>query len=448
MSDTIFALATAAGRAAVAVVRVSGPDAGPALESLCGPRPRPRRAVVRTLRATVSRETLDNALLLWMPGPESFTGEDVVELHLHGGRAVVEAVLEALAGLGLRPAGPGEFTRRAFERGKLDLTEAEAIADLVDAESAAQRRQALGQLEGAVARRIETWRSALLESLAYLEAAIDFADEEVPETVADRAAGPLARLRDEVSEAARDLRGERIREGYRIALIGAPNAGKSSILNELVGKEAAIVTEIAGTTRDVIEQTLDLGGYRVLLADTAGLRPTHDKIEAEGVRRALAWADRADLRLWVVDRAAGAGAWAEAANAARQGDFLVLNKADQPLGADGKAALDAADALGLEPIAASVPIEGGLAELKAALARRVVRDLGGAGAPAVTRLRHRRLLQEAADHLARALTPGRIDPELIAEDVRLAARALEGLSGRIDSEAVLGEVFSAFCIGK
>ena len=448
MRETIFALATAPGRAALAVVRISGPGATAVLGELGGSAVRPRVASVRALVHPVSRETLDRALVLSMPGPRSFTGEDVVELHLHGGRAVVEAVLESLGVLGCRQAEPGEFTRRAFENGRMDLTEAEAVADLVDAESAAQRRQALDQLGGASSQRVTAWRDGLLSALAALEAAIDFPDEDLPEAVAGRARAPLAGLAETLRAAADDLRGEKVREGYRIALVGGPNAGKSSLLNRLVGREAAIVTEVAGTTRDVIEQALEISGFKAVLADTAGLRETEERIEAEGVRRARAWADSADLRLWVVDASAADGPWREAAGAVRQGDFLVLNKADLTPGEDARRAGDMADALELEPIHASAADPDGLVELWAALERRIARDLEGTEAPTATRLRHRRLLGQAADHLDRALAGGGDDPELMAEDVRLAARALETLTGRIDAEAVLGEVFSAFCIGK
>lgn len=446
MSDTIYAVATAPGRAALAVLRISGPSAAQAVGSLCA-LPPPRRASVRRLVDPVSRETLDEALVLYMPGPRSFTGEDVVELHLHGGRAVIEGVVDALARRGLRSAAPGEFTRRAFEAGRLDLIQAEAVADLIDAESAAQRRQALGQLGGTTAEVVARWRGQLLDALAALEAAIDFPDEDLPSAVAERAKRPLSDLVDALVAAAGDRRGEQIRDGYRVALIGAPNAGKSSLLNRLIGREAAIVTDTPGTTRDVIEQPLDVDGYRVLIADTAGLRPTEERIEAEGVRRARAWADGADLRLWVVDGSTGEGAWSHAVSTARQGDLIVFNKNDLPAGPDAAAARDAADALELEPVDCSTRGSEGCVAVVQALHRRVLKDLGGAP-PAATRERHRQLLSDAATHLARALQSGRDDAELMAEDVRLAARSLEALTGRVGTEEVLGAVFSRFCIGK
>ncbi len=446
--DTIFALATAPGRAALAVVRITGPGAKEVLLNLTRSIPPPRYAAVRRLVEPVSRETLDQAMVLWMPGPASFTGEDVVELHLHGGAAVTSAVLETLAGLGLRPAGPGEFTRRAFEHGKLDLTEAEAVADLIDADSAAQRRQALRQLTGSTTAVVSGWRTRLIEALASLEAAIDFPDEELPTEVGARARRPLLALAEDLRAAAADLRGDRVRDGYRIALVGAPNAGKSSILNGLIGREAAIVTEVAGTTRDVVEQPLELSGYRVLLADTAGLRETGERIEAEGIRRARAWAEGADLRLWIVDRSDDGEAWRSALDVLRQGDLLVLNKADRPEGSALPAVMSAGDALEWEPVDASAIDPDGLTELKAALERRIIRDLGGGEPIAATRLRHRLLLAEAAEHVQRALADGLGDPELMAEDVRLAARSLEAMTGRVDTEAVLDAIFLEFCIGK
>jgi tRNA modification GTPase len=446
MTDTIFALATAAGRAAVAVIRVSGPAAREALAVLTHHAPRSRRAAVRTLRAP-DGEILDRALVLWFPGPRSYTGEDCIELHVHGGPAVVNLVSDALARAGLRPAEPGEFTRRAFENGKLDLGQAEAVADLVDAESAAQVRQALGQLGGALGRRYEAWREALVAALGALEAAVDFPDEELPDDVADRARAPLERLLAEIRAALADeARGRRVRDGYRIAIIGAPNAGKSSLLNALVGRDAAIVTEIPGATRDVIEVPIDIAGYRVVLADMAGVRATNDPVEIEGVRRARAWAENADLRLWLVDQADSSGAWLQAAPLVGAGDVALLTKADLPTGADRPAAAAAAQSLNVVVFSISL-LADELGPLRALLAARVLGDLAGAEFPAVTRQRHGTLLAEAHGHLARGIA-NLAHAELAAEDVRLAARALARVTGRIGADDILDRVFADFCIGK
>lgn len=447
MRDTIFALATAPGRAAVALLRLSGPKAGEAVRDIAGRLPPAREARLRRLKGP-DGALLDEALVIWTPGPGSYTGEDSAELHLHGGAATVDAVSEALLALGLRLAEPGEFTRRAFEAGKLDLAQAEAIVDLVDAESEGQRRQALAQLGGALGRRYGAWREALLEALANLEAAIDFPDEEVPADVAARAGAPLRTLEAELAEAlAGAERGERVRDGYRIAIIGAPNAGKSSLLNRLVEREAAIVTATPGTTRDVIEAPLLIGGFKVLLADTAGIREALDEIEDEGVRRARAWAEGAALRLWVVDASVGAGGWRLASEAVRAGDLLLLNKSDRPSGADAQAASVLARDQGIEVLALSASAGDGLEALLDALHRRVSSDLAGGEFPAATRARHRTRLEEALAGIRRALTALE-QPELAAEDLRLAGRALGRISGRIDPEEVLGRIFASFCIGK
>jgi tRNA modification GTPase len=447
MKDTIFAPATAAGRAAVAVVRLSGPDAGRALRTLAGRLPKPRQAAFRRLRGAEG-VILDEALVLWFPAPASYTGEDVAELQLHGGPAVVGAVTRELTALGLRLAEPGEFTRRAFEAGRLDLDQAEAVADLIDAETQAQARQALDQLAGALGRRYAAWRGALAEALAYLEAAVDFPDEELPADVAVRASPAIECLIGELDAALADARrGERVREGYRIALVGAPNAGKSALLNALLAREAAIVTPTPGTTRDVIEAPLVLGGYKVLVADMAGLRETSEAIEWEGVRRARAWSEDADLRLWVVDQGAADAAWRGGAEAVREGDFLVLNKTDLPRGCDAKPAASSAKLRGLAEIRLSAMTGDGVEQLKARLSARVAADLTGSEFPAVTRERHQRLLTEALAHLQRSRESLETS-ELAAEDLRLAARALERVTGRIGAEDVLEVIFSSFCIGK
>jgi tRNA modification GTPase len=447
MNRTIFAVATAPGRSAVAVVRISGPGAANALTALAGPAPAPRRAVRRRLVGP-DGDVIDEALVLWFPSPHSYTGEDVAELQVHGGPAVIERVIGALASLGVRPAEPGEFTRRAFEAGRLDLDQAEAVADLIDAETEAQARQALAQLEGALGQRYAAWRGLLTEALAQLEAAVDFPDEDVPADVGARAAAPVGRLVSEITAAIADSRrGERVRQGYRIALVGAPNAGKSRLFNALLRRDAAIVTASPGTTRDVIEAPLVLGGYKALLADMAGLRDTAEAIEEEGVRRATAWAGDAALRLWVIDGSASDGAWREAERLLARGDILVVNKSDLRAGSDAGAAIQEASCLGLASVACSAATKDGLSALEAALAARVVEDLSGADFPAVTRERHAGLLSEALAHLQRGAEALRA-PELAAEDLRLAGRALERITGRIGAEDVLDVVFASFCIGK
>jgi tRNA modification GTPase len=446
MTDTIFALATPPGRGAVAVVRVSGPGSAAILTRLAGRRPRPRQATLRVLKTT-DGAALDQALVLWFPGPASFTGDDCVEFHLHGGQAVVDGVTEALIAAGARLAQPGEFTRRAFENGKLDLTQAEGIADLVDAETTAQARQALDQLEGGLTRRYGRWRDALVACLGLLEAAVDFPEDDVA-SQAGRSAGPgLRALREELEQAlAESSRGRLVRDGYRIAMIGAPNAGKSSLINMLSGRDVAIVNEAPGTTRDIIEIVLTVAGYRVLISDTAGLRISDDAVEAEGARRAAAAAERAALRLWVVDGSADSGAWRAAESLVASGDFCLINKADLPSGADGASARARAIELGAEVIDISA-MTGHAESLLTLLECRVARDLSGADFPAATRVRHAELLMESAEHVSRALQR-LAEPELAAEDVRLAARAMERITGAVGVEDVLDRVFSTFCIGK
>ena len=432
MSDTIYALATPPGRAAVAVVRISGPRAAEVIGALSRRSPPPaRHAVVRRLLSPgEEQQVLDQALVIWLPGPASYTGEDQAELHLHGGAATTGAVLGALAELNLRLAEAGEFTRRAFANGRMDLAEAEAVADLVDAETDAQRRQALAQLGGALSAQHEIWRGWLLEAAAHLEAAVDFPDEDLPAETAARAAPALRRLRTALSEASTDRRGERIREGFRVALLGAPNAGKSSLLNALAGRDAAIVAATPGTTRDVVEVQITLAGRRVILADTAGLRETEDAIEAEGVRRARAWARDADLRIWLTEP----GGVSPPPDALREGDLHVWSKSDL--------------AEAVSSVAVSTHAPGGLDALRAQLLARVTRATEGDDAPVVTRLRHRQSLAAALTEIDMALAIAPQSPELAAENVRLAGRALARLTGEVETEAVLDRVFSQFCIGK
>lgn len=434
MTDTIFALATPPGRGAIAIVRLSGPGTDAALTGLGAGGLKARMASLRTL--THEGRTIDQALVLRFPGPNSYTGEDCAELHLHGGRAVVEAAAKALVALGLRPADPGEFTRRAFENGRMDLAQAEAVADLIDAETTAQAAQALGQLDGALGAAYAGFRRDLLKALALVEAEIDFPDEEVPDNLA-RTAGPVldGLIVDLKGALADGGRGERVREGYRIVLIGETNAGKSSLFNALVAREAAIVTPIAGTTRDVLDADLVIGGYAVTLSDTAGLRDSDDPVEAEGVRRARARAEQAELRLWV--RAPG-DVDGVAADYARPDDLVVLTKAD----------LGAAPIAGRKALIVSTTTGEGMAALHDWIAARLARDLSGADFPAVTRERHRRRLEEALVSVEAGRRALDLAPEMAGDDLRRAAEALARVTGAIGVEDILGEVFSTFCIGK
>ena len=436
-TETIFALASGPGRAGVAVVRVSGPAARFCVQSLTRkPPPPPRRAVVRRLRSG-SGEIFDRGLVLWFPAPDSLTGEDVAEFQVHGGRAVLAALSEALAAIpGVRTANPGEFTRRSVEHGRIDLTQAEAIADLVEAETEAQRRQALRQFDGALSERTDGWRSELAKALAWAEAAIDFSDEDLPGDVVADARQAAAVVRDAIAVHLDDARrGELVREGLFVAVIGPPNAGKSSLVNALAGRDVAIVAETAGTTRDVIEVRLNLGGYAVVLADTAGLRAAADSIEAEGVRRALHRAECADLVVLLKDGTrpdiplAGKDKWDN------KTVVSIWNKADLrwPQIQDGLT-LSLKTGEGLDAVVAAITA-----------AARVKLD-GGGEAPLITRARHREALKQALSALDRAATQP--VPELFAEDLRLAVRAIGRIAGRVDVEDLLDVIFRDFCIGK
>jgi tRNA modification GTPase len=439
---TIFAPATAPGRGGVAIVRVSGPLAGTALTALTGGTlPAPRVAAFVRLADPGTGEFLDQGLVLWFPAPHSFTGEDVAEFHVHGGRAVIAGVIGALAGLpGLRIAEPGEFSRRGFENGKFDLTAAEAIADLVDADTAAQRRQALRQMEGELGRLYDGWRHRLTRALAHLEADIDFPDEDLPEGVAGMVRPELEALAQEIAAHLNDnRRGERLRDGIHIAILGAPNAGKSSLLNLLARREAAIVSERAGTTRDVVEVHLDLGGFPVVLADTAGLREAADEIESEGIRRALDRAANADLKLAVFDATSLPEVDAQTLGVVDDQTLVVLNKVD-------RAARLVEEIGGSRAMHVSARTGEGLPELLLTLTSAVQERFEAPSVPALTRARHREALEDCAASLQRAMVA--VLPELTAEDVRLASRALGRITGRVDVEDLLDVIFRDFCIGK
>jgi tRNA modification GTPase len=423
-ADTIFAVASGAGQAAIAVMRLSGPASRAMLAALCGRVPPPRRASFRRLRDADGAE-LDQGIVVWLPGPGSYTGEDAAELFLHGGRAVLHGVADALVALGARPAEPGEFTRRAFLNGRMDLTEAEAVHDLIAAETEAQRRQALRQLDGALGTIYRGWAERLRLLLAQQEALIDFPDEDLPPEVEAQVMAELAALQSEVAAHLDDgRRGERLREGLVFAVTGRPNVGKSSLVNALAERDVAIVSPRPGTTRDALETRVVLGGVPVTLVDTAGLREATDEIEAEGVRRARARAADADLVITVI----------EAGESNAQGDVHVANKIDLggtvPAGAIGISALTGA----------------GLDVLRARLADAARSLTAGAGSPPLTQARHRAALMEAVARLAGAQTAAL--PELRAEDLRLALRALGRITGSVGVEDILDTLFARFCIGK
>jgi tRNA modification GTPase len=438
------------------------------LQALAGKLPPPRVARHVRLRDPASGEELDDGLALWFPAPRSVTGEDVAELHLHGSRAVISAVMAALGRHGLRLAEPGEFTRRAFLNGKLDLTQAEAVADLAAAETEAQRRQALRQLDGRLGELYRGWAERLLRLLAHLEAVIDFPDEDLPPEIEARIAAETAALAAEITlHLADGNRGERLRDGIAVAIIGPPNAGKSSLLNQLARREAAITSPIAGTTRDVIEVAIDLAGYPVVFADTAGLRDSADLIEQEGLRRALARAEAAELRLFVFD----AGRPEEARGAAQWPgpDTLILaNKIDlapkpSSPGLTRGSPGDSSEMAGSSPAMtttggesaswvlpdSAIPISAltgeGIADLIATLAARIAETYDIA-APLLTRARHREALETAAEAMTRSLAAEL--PELRAEDLRLAWRSLGRITGRVDVEDLLDVIFRDFCLGK
>lgn len=443
--DTIAAVSSGTMAAAIAVIRVSGPHAGAAVRALAGRLPEPRRALLARLRHPVSGERLDEGLVLWFPGPASATGEDMAEFQIHGGRAVVSAVLDALFAVpGIVPAERGDFTRRAWLNGKMDLTEAEGLADLIAAETEAQRRQALAHAFGHLGRQVEVWRGWLIRAMALVEAGIDFADEDdVPSEARALARPEVVMLLAELEAALADRRGAMVREGASIAIAGRPNAGKSSLMNALALREVAIVSDEPGTTRDVLEVALDLGGYKATLIDTAGLREAEGKVEAEGIRRAQRRISEADLVLWVHDLSGPETP--EIAIDSEAESWLLANKAD--LAARRPAVNDPRVSRRFE---LSVATGAGLDELTAALETFVAaRAQQGGEHPALIRARQREAATLAISHLKAALEGwDGLSEELLAEELRLAGRALASITGRIGVEDLLDVVFREFCIGK
>ncbi len=433
-ADTIFALATGAGRSAVAVIRLSGPAARGSLAAFTGLNPQPRHAHFACFRDPETGETLDRGLALFFPGPNSATGEDCAEFHLHGSRAVVDAVLSLLGRRArLRMAEPGEFARRAFINGKMDLSQAEALADLIDAQTAFQRRQALRLAGGALRRQVEDWRGALVEASALIAAELDFSDEgdvgSFSPPALEKILRPITAQMDEVLR--RAPASERLRDGFLVLILGPPNAGKSTLLNRLAQRDLAIVSELPGTTRDMIEVELDLRGMPVTLVDTAGLRETEDAVERIGVLRTRARAGEADLLLWLSEGGAAPSPEIDAGGA----EILrIATKADEISPRIGCLAVSARTGLGVDRLCDEI-------------AARACAMLGDGASALVIRERHREAIGAAQNYLEAALAPTR-PLEIVAEDIRLAGRALERIVGAIDVEQVLDVIFSRFCIGK
>jgi len=447
MADTIFAPATAPGKAAIAIIRLSGPGCADVCRCLTGrSTPPPRRAALRRIHEPASGQPIDHGLVIWFPGPASETGEDVLELQVHGGHAVTAELLRGLASLpDLRPAEPGEFTRRAFLNGRIDLTAAEGLADLVAAETRAQAQQALRQLDGELGRLYERWRSELLGALARIEAEIDFsADQDVPGDMAAAVRPVLERVSAEMATHLDDARrGERLRAGLTIAVVGPPNAGKSSLINRLAQRDVAIVTAEPGTTRDVLEVHLDLAGLPVTLLDTAGLREPIGTAEAEGVRRARQRAGQADLRLALFDGALWPGLDPETLALLDETTIVAVNKADLgTLGAELVVAGRRAERL-------SCLSGEGIERLLDVLSERAGEQMAAGSAPLLTRSRHRAALRAAHEALVRiAALPADAELALLAEDLRLAVRAIGRITGRVAVEDLLDRIFAEFCIGK
>ncbi len=430
-TNTIFALASARGRAGVAVVRVSGPQAFPCVLQLAKTLSPPRKAVLRTLWA--GGEPLDQALVMTFEKGASFTGEDVAEFHLHGGVAVVQSVLLALSKIdGLCPAGPGEFTRRALENNRMDLPQVEGLADLIEAETEAQRKQALHVMRGALGEKCERWRIKLLRAMALLEAVIDFVDEDVPVDVGPEVLELLTSVRkDLLEEISGHAASERIRDGFEVALVGAPNIGKSTLLNAIAGRDVAITSEIAGTTRDVIEVRMDLGGLPVTILDLAGIRESQDEVENLGIGRAVSRANAADIRVFLVDSLSDTNKFGVDS---KSGDIIAIGKGD---------IVDSSD----------FSVSGKTGRGIDALLAKISDEVSGrvSGSSSLIRQRHLEAIVNAEENISIAIEKVRLGNdfnELIAADLRFSVVALDSLIGRMDIEEVLGEIFAGFCIGK
>ena len=441
-ADTIFALATPAGKSGVAVLRISGSRAASALATLTRrPAPAPGSFIYASFLTPHNGEVIDRGLALYFKAPGSFTGEDVVELHTHGSIAVIREMFEILGNIdGLRPAEPGEFTRRAFTNGKMDLTEAEGLADLIEADTHQQKSQAMRQMEGVLSRYYDELRGRMLKALAHMEAYIDFPDEDIPHSVLEGMSGEVANLQETIRLAlADDRRGEALREGLHIVILGAPNAGKSSLLNLLANRDAAIVSSQAGTTRDVIEVHLDIAGFPVILTDTAGIRESRNAIEQEGVRRAMARAQAADIKLVMFDGAQLPQLDETSMGLIDERAIVIFNKMD--LTRHGVPELSQGLTVGI-----STKTGQGIEPLISLLTRQTTEFFSSANAPMITRNRHRALLSAAFQHLSRFSIHAPL--ELTCEELRQAALSIGKITGKIEVDDVLDVVFKQFCIGK
>ncbi len=446
MEDTIYALSSGSGRAGVAVIRVSGSHSLDMLQSLCDGEFLPRHAYLKTISHPLSGELLDRALVLWFPAPGSFTGEDVVELHIHGGGAVIAAVMEAIGSVeGLRMAEAGEFSRRAFYNGKLDLTGIEAISDLVAAETEQQRRQALAQMCGGLSERLNQWRDRLVHIQAYVEAGIDFSDEgDVSEDVNRHMFSNIRDLKKEIACHLDDQRaGERLRDGLQVVIAGPVNAGKSSLLNSLAQRDVAIVSDKAGTTRDVIEVHLDLNGFPVTVSDTAGLRDGGEEIEEEGVRRARKKLGKADVILWTTDSTIEE-VTCDFPIDSDQSLIRLRNKCDIDSGTEYATSVKSEGPV----LMISARTGAGLDKLVESITDIAMTIQSGAEKAVITRARHREALVRIVDVLSKILDTPHLAEELIAENLRICARELGRLTGRVDVEDLLDVIFNDFCVGK
>ncbi|PCI52004.1 MAG: tRNA uridine-5-carboxymethylaminomethyl(34) synthesis GTPase MnmE [Alphaproteobacteria bacterium] len=448
--DTIFALSSGKGRAGVSVIRLSGPATEQTILKLTGFKhlPAPREARLCWFYDPQTNKRLDRGLLLYFPGPKSFTGEDVVEFHIHGGRAVVTGFLEALSKLpGLRSALPGEFSRRAFDNGKMDLTAVEGLADLINAETEAQRRQALRLMDGQLAALYEGWRKEIITAQAYLEADIDFADEEIPEDVTAQVSPIIDGLRRKIIHHMGDgFKGERIRDGLQVVILGEPNTGKSTLLNFLSKRDVAIVTDIAGTTRDVLEVHLDIGGFPVTIIDTAGIRESRDAIEVEGIRRAESRARTADIKIILMAAADWPAISPRLKDQIDDNSILLLNKVDVCPLAPETISGHGYPCLAVLPV--SLKSESGMTVFLSHLSAAVEKRMELSDTPNLTRVRHREALAACLEHLDRFAEGEDKELVLVAEDLRMAARQLGVITGRVGVEEILDVIFSEFCIGK